>query len=57
MAENIDLSQATYALLNATDVKEYLIRCIESSDNPAFKDVRYTGSNMNAVIDTLAVIF
>lgn len=52
-----DTSAATYAILNARDIKEYIVDQLKNSDNPVFKDVEYVGSNMNAFIDTLAVMF
>lgn len=45
-----------YRLFNATDIKSFIIRQLSSSDNPVFKDVNYFGSNMNAFIDTIAVV-
>lgn len=46
----------SYNVLNAVDIKEYIISQLENSGNEAFKDVRYAGSNMNAFVDTIAVM-
>lgn len=45
-----------YRVFNATDIKSFIIRQLSSSENPVFKDVNYFGSNMNAFIDTIAVM-
>lgn len=46
----------SYTLFNATDIKQFIINQLKTGENPAFKDVDYLGSNINALIDTLAVI-
>lgn len=58
MATNISANNllSSYTLFNATDVKQFIINQLKSGDNPAFRDVDYLGSNLNAFIDTLAVI-
>lgn len=53
----VNTEAASYDILNARDIKDYIIEQLKKSDNPAFKDVEYVGSNMNAFIDTLAVMF
>lgn len=45
-----------YRLFNATDIKSFIINQMKSSENPVLKDVNYFGSNMNAFVDTIAVI-
>ena len=45
-----------YTMFNATDVKSYIINELQNSDNPVFQGCSYIGSNMNALIDVLAVI-
>lgn len=58
MPSNISALQllSSYTLFNATDIKQFLINQLKSGENPAFKDVDYLGSNINAFIDTLAVL-
>ena len=46
----------TYSLFNATDIKSYIIKELQNSDNPIFAGCSYIGSNMNALIDVLSVI-
>lgn len=46
----------SYALFNATDIKSYIINQLSSSENPIFSGASYLGSNMNALIDVLAVM-
>ena len=46
----------SYALFNATDIKSYIINQLSSSENPVFSGASYLGSNMNALIDVLAVM-
>ena len=58
MASNISANAAlnSYALFNATDIKSFIINQLSSSDNPVFSGASYLGSNMNALIDVLAVM-
>ena len=46
----------SYALFDATDIKSYIINQLSSSENPVFSGASYLGSNMNALIDVLAVM-
>lgn len=46
----------TYSLFNATDIKSYIVKELQNSDNPIFAGCSYVGSNMNALIDVLSVI-
>ena len=58
MASNISVESAlqSYALFNATDIKNFVIRQLENSENGSFDGCSYLGSNMNAFIDTLSAI-
>ena len=58
MASNISAENAlsSYALFNATDIKSFIINQLSQSDNPIFSGCSYLGSNMNALIDVLAVM-
>ena len=58
MASNISVESAlqSYALFNATDIKNFIIRQLENTENGSFEGCSYLGSNMNAFIDTLAVL-
>lgn len=58
MASNISANSAlsSYAMLNATDIKSFIINQISNSSNPVFSGVSYLGSNMNAFIDVLATM-
>lgn len=58
MATNISANSAlnSYALFNATDIKSFIINQLSNSDNPVFSGCSYLGSNMNALIDVLAVM-
>ena len=58
MASNISANSAlsSYAMLNATDIKSFIINQLSNSSNPVFSGVSYLGSNMNAFIDVLAVM-
>lgn len=58
MSTNISANNllSSYTLFNATDIKSFIINQLKSGENPAFKDVDYLGSNINAFIDVLAVI-
>ena len=58
MASNISAENAlsSYALFNATDIKSFIINQLSQSDNPVFSGCSYLGSNMNALIDVLAVM-
>lgn len=46
----------TYNLFNATDIKSFIIRQLNESNNKVFKDADYLGSNLNAFIDIIAVM-
>lgn len=58
MASNISANSAlsSYSLLNATDIKSFIINQLSNSENPVFSGASYLGSNMNAFIDVLATI-
>jgi hypothetical protein len=58
MASNVSASGAlnSYTLFNATDIKSFIINQLSNSDNPVFSGCSYLGSNMNALIDVLAVM-
>lgn len=58
MASNISVESAlqSYALFNASDIKNFIIQQLEKSENASFDGCSYLGSNMNAFIDTLAVL-
>ena len=58
MASNISANEAlnSYALFNATDIKSFIINQLSTSNNPVFSGASYLGSNMNALIDVLAVM-
>lgn len=58
MATAISANEAlsSYALFNATDIKQFIINQLSTGDNPTIKDASYLGSNMNALIDAMAVI-
>ena len=58
MASNISVESAlqSYALFNASDIKNFIIQQLENSENASFDGCSYLGSNMNAFIDTLAVL-
>lgn len=58
MPSDISANQAlsSYSLFNATDIKQFLINQLSTGDNPTIKDASYLGSNVNALIDCLAVI-
>ena len=58
MATNISASDmlGTYALFNATDIKQFIINQLKSNPENPFKDVDYLGSNFNALIDVIAVM-
>lgn len=58
MASNISAQNAlnSYTLFNATDIKSFIINQLSNSDNPVFSGCSYLGSNMNALIDVLAVM-
>lgn len=46
----------TYNLFNATDIKSFIIKQLNDSNNQVFKDADYLGSNLNAFIDIIAVM-
>lgn len=50
-AENI---LSSYNLFNATDIKSFIIEQLKQDKN--FKDADYLGSNLNAMIDAMAVV-
>ncbi len=58
MATKISAKQMSdsYELLNASDIKSYIINQLSSSNNPVFSGCSYLGSNMNALIDVLSVM-
>lgn len=58
MASNISAKGAlnSYSLFNATDIKSFIINQLQSSDNEVFSGCSYLGSNMNALIDIIAVM-
>lgn len=58
MATNISANSAlsSYALINATDIKSFIINQLSNSDSKLFSGASYLGSNMNAIIDVLAVM-
>jgi hypothetical protein len=60
MAISTDISAnkmlSSYALFNATDIKQFIIDNLKSDPNNPFKDVDYLGSNINAFIDIIAVM-
>lgn len=58
MASNISAESAlqSYSLFNATDIKNFIIQQLEKSENNSFSGCSYLGSNMNALVDTLAVL-
>ena len=58
MASNISVESAlqSYSLFNATDIKNFIINQLSESESGSFSGCSYLGSNMNAFVDTLAVI-
>lgn len=58
MASNVSAKGAlnSYSLFNATDIKSFIINQLQSSDNDVFSGCSYLGSNMNALIDIIAVM-
>ena len=58
MASNISAQGAlnSYTMFNATDIKSFIINQLSNSENPVFSGCSYLGSNMNALIDILAVM-
>ena len=58
MATNISANQLlnNYTLFNATDIKQFIIEQLKSNPESPFKDVDYLGSNINALIDVIAVM-
>lgn len=58
MASNISAKGAlnSYSLFNATDIKSFIINQLQTSDNDVFSGCSYLGSNMNALIDIIAVM-
>lgn len=58
MATNISAANmlSSYALFNATDIKQFIIDQLKSNPDNPFKDVDYLGSNINAFIDIIAVM-
>ena len=47
---------SSYALFNATDIKAFIIDQLKADPSGPFKDLDYLGSNINALIDPIAVI-
>lgn len=58
MASNVSVESAlqSYSLFNATDIKNFIINQLSESESGSFSGCSYLGSNMNAFVDTLAVI-
>lgn len=58
MATNISANNmlSSYALFNATDIKQFIINQLKANPDSPFKDVDYLGSNINAFIDIIAVM-
>lgn len=58
MASNISAANmlSSYALFNATDIKQFIIDQLKANPDSPFKDVDYLGSNINAFIDIIAVM-
>lgn len=58
MASNVSAKGAlnSYSLFNATDIKSFIINQLQSSENSEFSGCSYLGSNMNALIDVIAVM-
>ena len=58
MATNVSANNmlSSYALFNATDIKQFIIDQLKANPNNPFKDVDYLGSNINALIDIIAVM-
>lgn len=58
MATNISAANmlSSYALFNATDIKQFIIDQLRSNPDTPFKDLDYLGSNINALIDVIAVM-
>lgn len=58
MATNISAANmlSSYALFNATDIKQFIIDQLKANPDSPFKDLDYLGSNINAFIDIIAVM-
>lgn len=58
MATNVSATNmlSSYALFNATDIKQFIINQLKANPDNPFKDVDYLGSNINALIDVIAVM-
>lgn len=58
MATNVSANNmlSSYALFNATDIKQFIIDQLKANPDSPFKDVDYLGSNINAFIDIIAVM-
>lgn len=58
MATNVSATDmlSSYALFNATDIKQFIIDQLKANTDSPFKDVDYLGSNINALIDIIAVM-
>ena len=58
MATKISASNmlSSYALFNATDIKQFIIDQLKSNPECPFKDIEYLGSNFNALVDVIAVM-
>ena len=58
MATNISATNmlSSYALFNATDIKQFIIDQLRNNPDNPFKDIDYLGSNINTFIDIIAVM-
>ncbi|MBQ7820527.1 MAG: hypothetical protein IJ341_12635 [Bacteroidales bacterium] len=58
MATNVSAANmlSSYALFNATDIKQFIIDQLKANPDSPFKDLDYLGSNINAFIDIIAVM-
>lgn len=46
----------SYTLFNASSIKQFIINGLQEGTNPAFKDVDYLGTHINAFVDVIAVM-
>lgn len=58
MATNVSAANmlSSYALFNATDIKQFIIDQLKANPDSPFKDADYLGSNINAFIDIIAIM-
>jgi hypothetical protein len=58
MATNVSANNmlSSYALFNATDIKQFIIDQLRNNPDNPFKDIDYLGSNINTFIDIIAVM-